>query len=159
MSDAKTPAPAPDSRRDFLKRVMRTAGYVPPAVIALGMGNLASAQATPPAMAMMMMMASDRDLKTAVAPVDSRGILDRLASIPVQTWSYTSDDPSVRHIGPMAQDFKAAFSVGSDERGIHVVDASGVALASIQGLYSMLSEQKDQIARLEARLAEFDRRG
>ncbi|HLY10754.1 MAG TPA: tail fiber domain-containing protein [Planctomycetota bacterium] len=157
MSDVKTPAPGPDSRREFLKRALRTAGYVPPAIVAMGMGNLAAAQATPPAAGMMMMM-SDRDSKTAVAAVDGRAILERLAEIPVARWSYTADERGTRHIGPMAQDFRNAFEVGSDERLIHLVDASGVALAAIQGLYQIVREEKERVAALEARLAALERR-
>jgi trimeric autotransporter adhesin len=33
----------------------------------------------------------------------------------------------------MAQDFHAAFDLGTDERHIATVDADGVALAAIQG--------------------------
>jgi hypothetical protein len=158
MSDAKAPTPAPDSRREFLRRVLRTTAYVPPAVVALGMGNLASAQATPPVMMMMGgMMASDRNLKTDVAAVDGREVLERLASVPVSNWSYKADE-TTRHIGPMAQDFKKAFDVGSDDRFIHGVDASGVALASIQGLYALVREQKKQIAKLEKRLSDLEKR-
>ena len=161
MSDATTPPPTPDSRREFLRRVLRTTAYVPPAIVALGMGNLASAQATPPVMMMMggggMMMASDRKLKTDVAKVDGRKVLERLASVPVSSWSYKAD-AATRHMGPMAQDFKKAFDVGSDERFIHGVDASGVALASIQGLYALVREQKKQIAKLEKRLADLEKR-
>ena len=157
MSDVTTPPPAPDSRREFLRRVLRTTAYVPPAVVALGMGNLASAQATPPAM-MMMMMASDRNVKTGVAKVDGRKVLERLASGPVSSWSYKAEVGATRHIGPMAQDFKKAFDVGSDDRFIHGVDASGVALASIQGLYALVREQKKQIAKLEKRLSDLEGR-
>ncbi len=164
MSDATTPPPAPDSRREFLRRVLRTTAYVPPAVVALGMGNLAAAQATAPGgfgvMMMMggvMMMASDRNLKTDVAKVDGRSVLKRLASVPVSSWSYKADS-ATRHMGPMAQDFKKAFDVGSDDRFIHGVDASGVALASIQGLYALVREQKKQIAKLEKRLGKLEKR-
>jgi len=150
-------APTPDSRREFLKKTLRTVGYVPPAVIAMGMGNLAAAQATPPAM--MMMMVSDRDAKTAAVPVDGREILDRLTSLPVSRWTYTADPSAAPHLGPMAQDFRMAFGVGSDERFIHAVDASGVALASIQGLHQLVREQRERIAELEARLASLERRG
>jgi hypothetical protein len=156
MSDVKDPAAPDDSRREFLRRILRTAGYVPPAIIAMGMGNMAAAQATPPAM--MMMMMSDRDSKTAVADVDAQEILDRLASLPVPSWNYRSEDPAARHLGPMAQDFRKAFELGSDERQIHVVDASGVALASIQALYAIVREQKTRIDGLEARLDELKRR-
>jgi hypothetical protein len=151
-------APTPDSRREFLKKTLRTVGYVPPAVIAMGMGNLAAAQATPPAM-MMMMMASDRDAKTAAVPVDGREILDRLASLSVSRWTYTADPSAAPHLGPMAQDFRMAFGLGSDERFIHAVDASGVALASIQGLHQLVREQRERIAELEARLARLENRG
>ena len=37
-------------------------------------------------------------------------------------------------IGPVAQDFYAAFGVGHGERHIATVDADGVALAAIQAL-------------------------
>jgi hypothetical protein len=160
MSDPTPPAPTPDSRREFLKKALRTAGYVPPAIIAMGMGNLAAAQATPPVMGMMGMMGmmSDRDSKTAVVPVDGREILDRLAAVPVGRWSYKADAGKTPHIGPMAQDFKKAFDVGSDERVIPMIDASGVALASIQGLYQIVRDQRDRIAELEARLAKMERR-
>jgi hypothetical protein len=153
---APTP-PTPDSRREFLKKTLRTAGYVPPAVIAMGMGNLAAAQATAPVMAMMM-MASDRDAKTAAVPVDGREILDRLASLPVSRWTYTGDPSAAPHLGPMAQDFRMAFGLGSDERFINAVDASGVALSSIQGLHQLVREQRERIAELEARLARLERR-
>ena len=53
-----------------------------------------------------------------------------------------------RHIGPTAQDFSAAFEVGADDRHITTVDADGVALAVIQGLYQMLTDQQEQISRL-----------
>ena len=42
--------------------------------------------------------------------------------------------PPRRHLGPMAQDFYAAFNVGPDDKHIATVDEGGVALAAIQGL-------------------------
>ena len=35
--------------------------------------------------------------------------------------------------GPMAQDFYAAFGLGNSDKSIGLLDASGVALAAIQG--------------------------
>ena len=52
----------------------------------------------------------------------------------------------------MAQDFKAAFELGSDNRTIGFVDEGGVALAAIQGLNQKLQEQAGQ---LKARNAEI----
>src|SRR5207248_11550636 len=65
---------------------------------------------------------SDRGLKQGFGAVDGSDVLARLATVPVQTWSYKSQDTSVRHIGPMAQDFAAAFGVGEDDRHINLVD-------------------------------------
>jgi hypothetical protein len=95
-------------------------------------------------------IASDRRLKTDFAPVDVRAVLAKLASLPIETWSYKTDDPSVRHIGPMAQDFAAAFQVGEDDRHIHAVDSAGVAFAAIQGLLQAMERQRREIATLQA---------
>jgi hypothetical protein len=88
---------------------------------------------------------SDRASKENVAPVDGEAILERLSEIPVATWNWKTQDDSIRHIGPMAQDFHSAFEVGEDEKHISTVDADGVALAAIQGL-------NDKVASLEERL-------
>lgn len=95
---------------------------------------------------------SDRNLKTEVVPVDGADVLDRLATMPVQTWAYKAENGSVRHMGPMAQDFHAAFRLGENDREINTIDANGVALAAIQGLYERLREKDAQIAALEARM-------
>ena len=84
---------------------------------------------------------SDRTSKTHFASVNERELLDRLAELPVQTWNYKSQNDSVRHIGPTAQDFAAAFHVGEDDRHIATVDEGGVALAAIQGLNQKLEER------------------
>jgi hypothetical protein len=99
---------------------------------------------------------SDRNLKHGFASVDVDAVLAGVVELPLSTWSYTVDDPRVRHIGPMAQDFAAAFGVGEDDRHIHVVDASGVALAAIQALAARLAEAEAKIAELQA---ELERRG
>ncbi len=75
---------------------------------------------------------SDRAAKDAFAAVDPRAVLDAVAGMPITTWEYIGGD--TRHIGPVAQDFYAAFGVGSGETTISTVDADGVALAAIQGL-------------------------
>ncbi len=92
---------------------------------------------------------SDRAAKENFAPVDGRDLLNRLTAIPIQTWNYKSQDDSIRHIGPVAQDFHAAFGVGEDDTHISTVDADGVALAAIQGLYHLVQQKDDQIAQLE----------
>jgi trimeric autotransporter adhesin len=91
--------------------------------------------------------------KANFAAVDARALLAKLASIPVKTWNYKSQAESIRHIGPTAQDFKAAFGVGEDETRITTVDADGVALAAIQGLYQMLQEKDASITELRQQVS------
>ncbi len=97
---------------------------------------------------------SDRNIKENFAPIDSHEILTRLANVSVESWNYKFQSPTIRHIGPMAQDFAATFNVGEDDKHINMVDAFGVALASIQALYEMIQEKDAKITALEQRLKE-----
>jgi hypothetical protein len=74
---------------------------------------------------------SDRNMKTDIAPVAAKDVLARLDALPIFRWKYKGD--ATPHIGPMAQDFQAAFGVG-DGRTINLVDVVGVMLASQKGL-------------------------
>ena len=98
---------------------------------------------------------SDRNIKTDFASVDPQTVLEGLAGLPITQWRYRDDDPSIRHIGPMAQDFAAAFGVGGDERSIHPVDAQGVAIASIQALHRALGEALEELKAQRARIEEL----
>jgi hypothetical protein len=95
---------------------------------------------------------SDRNLKENVAQVDASSVLERVVAMPVATWNLRTQGRSIRHMGPMAQDFHAAFGLGESEVGIATVDADGVALAAIQGLNMKLeakiAEQAREIAEL-----------
>ena len=99
---------------------------------------------------------SDRNAKENFSDVDAKTVLAKVAAMPVLTWNYKTQDKTIRHIGPMAQDFKAAFNVGESDTGITTVDADGVALAAIQGLNQKLDEQKAENADLKARLEKLE---
>jgi hypothetical protein len=88
---------------------------------------------------------SDHNAKERFEGVDPVSVLKHLTTVPIETWNYKSQDPSIRHIGPMAQDFYAAFAVGEDDKHIGTIDADGVALAAIQGLHKLLNEQQNVI--------------
>ena len=92
---------------------------------------------------------SDRSLKRDIEPIDRFAVLDTVSRLPISTWSYKSDPTDVRHMGPMAQDFKAAFGLGDTDRGYYSIDAHGVSLAAIQALYELGQEQSRRIDRLE----------
>ena len=95
---------------------------------------------------------SDRNRKENFESVDQKQILEKVAALPVQEWNYIGQPAKTRHIGPMAQDFYAAFGVGSDDKTITAVDRSGVSLAAIQGLYQVVREKDAEIQALKARL-------
>lgn len=98
---------------------------------------------------------SDRNAKTGIIPVNVQAVLNKVANLPISTWTYKSN-PGVRHIGPMAQDFYTAFEVGDDETSISTIDRDGVALSAIQALYQLLIEKENKITELEARLAKIE---
>ena len=114
---------------------------------------------------------SDRDAKTDFAPVDRQALLRQVAALPVGTWRYKTDASDVRHLGPVAQDFHAAFGLGDSDKHLAALDTSGVALAAVQGLHELVQErdaevaalreegavQQAQIAALEARLTALER--
>lgn len=91
-----------------------------------------------------LIVTSDHEQKQDVAAIDSRQILERVAALPIQEWRYRSA-PDERHVGPMAQDFRAAFDLGHDDKGIATVDADGIALAAIQGLYELVETQRAEL--------------
>jgi len=101
---------------------------------------------------------SSRDLKENFTAVDGQEVLGRLAEAPVATWNYKAQDASIRHMGPMAQDFYAAFGLGESDTSITTVDADGVALAAIQGLYQLSQEQAARIDALETQNASLQQR-
>ena len=99
--------------------------------------------------------ASSRLLKENFTLVDGTTVLETLAALPISTWNYKTDDASVRHMGPMAQDFYAAFGLGTDDEHIAPLDANGVAMAAIQALHQQEQAQAQRIATLEAQNAEL----
>jgi hypothetical protein len=101
---------------------------------------------------------SDVNAKTRFAPVDKQELLRRLAALPIRSWSYKSQDRSIRHLGPTAQDFKRAFGLGESATGITTIDADGVALAAIQALHAENQALRRQSAALMRRHAAQDAR-
>jgi hypothetical protein len=100
--------------------------------------------------------------------LDGEEALQAIASMPIQSWNYKAQDPSIRHMGPMAQDFYAAFGLGHDDKHINTVDIDGVNMLGVQALEkrtrdlkaeneqlrSQVDELKAVVARLEAWISE-----
>jgi hypothetical protein len=98
---------------------------------------------------------SDRRAKTEFESVEPERILEQVNQLPIQTWRYRAEARSTRHLGPTAQDFHQAFGLGTGDKTISMVDADGVSLAAIQGLYRLVKEQQQEIQQLRTRLEQL----
>ena len=98
---------------------------------------------------------SDRNLKQNLVQLDGRDVLERLAKMPVYQWQPKGANAQVKHYGPMAQDFHAAFALGDDDMMIGMQDADGVALAAIQGLHEIVGEQRYELQRKNDEIVEL----
>ncbi len=94
---------------------------------------------------------SSREYKQGFAAVDVVDVLHKVNTLPISTWTYKNSSEGA-HVGPMAEDFKAAFGLGTDAQHIATVDADGVALAAIQGLYRQMQTQHAVLLEQHAKL-------
>ena len=102
---------------------------------------------------------SDVNKKENFAPVNGEDVLNKIARMNLTSWNYKGQDPkTLRHYGPMAQDFYAAF--GKDEYGtigtdttINQADFDGVNLIAVQALIRRMEEMSAEIATIKAQLA------
>jgi hypothetical protein len=92
---------------------------------------------------------SDVNAKTDIVSINPESVLGKVVQLPISEWAYKAN-PDARHIGPMAQDFRAAFGTGSDDKRLATMDAVGVAIASIQALEARNRELESRIAKLES---------
>ncbi|HEX9940466.1 MAG TPA: tail fiber domain-containing protein [Thermoanaerobaculia bacterium] len=97
---------------------------------------------------------SDRSLKKDIVPV-RRDVLAKLAAVPISTWTYKTDD--IRHIGPMAQDFSAAFGLGIDDKHVSPMDMAGVSMAAVQALNEVVQEKDREISDLKSRIEALEK--
>jgi trimeric autotransporter adhesin len=98
---------------------------------------------------------SDRNAKAGIVPVDDAALLAKIATLPVSTWRYKTEQ-GVRHAGPMAQDFYSAIRVGEDDRHIATIDEDGVALAAIKALDAELERKDAAVLALAERIHKLE---
>lgn len=95
---------------------------------------------------------SSRDAKTDFESANGDAVLARVAALPISSWRYKDAASNDRHLGPVAQDFHAAFGLGRDDKSVAPADMAGVALAAIQALNAQLADRDARIEALEQRL-------
>jgi hypothetical protein len=99
---------------------------------------------------------SSRELKTNFASLDPKDVLSRVNALPVSLWSYKTES-DVRHIGPMAEDFRQSFGLGADDKHIAPGDQAGVALLAVKGLNQVVQEKDKEITELRSRVEELEK--
>jgi hypothetical protein len=87
--------------------------------------------------------------------VNTADVLSKIAQLPLHRWSYKTQDESIQHIGPTAQDFYAAFHLGESDTTINTLDPDGIALAAIQELQKQNAELKSENEAIRAELSEL----
>lgn len=99
---------------------------------------------------------SDRNKKENFEEVNCDRVLEQIAELPITTWNYKSDDESIRHMGPVAQDFHAAFALGDSDVTIATTDKVGISLAAIKALNAKLEAWDSEIDAKDARIEELE---
>ncbi len=100
---------------------------------------------------------SSRGIKENFEAVDGGEILARLIAMPLTSWN-AKGVPEERHIGPIAEDWWAAFGLGPDDKHVGMTDLGGVALAAIKGLQAELAAREAAIAAQSEKLGDLERR-
>lgn len=101
---------------------------------------------------------SDRSRKRDFGTVEGEDVLARIRAVPVSSWRYIDEEGAVRHIGPMAQDWHAAFGLSADTTTINMSDLDGVNLAAAQALERRTADLRTQLADRDARIESLESR-
>ncbi|MFO7675099.1 MAG: tail fiber domain-containing protein [bacterium] len=97
--------------------------------------------------------ACDSVTKTDFRAVDRKELLEKVTALRVREYRMKDQEDGTRHIGPVAQDFSAAFGYGENNTSINMADMDGVTLAAIQALYEQNREMRAELEALKAELA------
>lgn len=78
---------------------------------------------------------SDRAKKENFEEVDLQDTLAKIDQLPMYMWNFKSENSSIKHIAPVAQDFHALFGLnGIDNKMISNIDPPGIALVGVKAL-------------------------
>ena len=92
---------------------------------------------------------SSRATKENFVFVNGADVLSRLRNIEVSSWNYISEGRTVRHMGPMAEDFYKAFQLGTGNTSIGLQDLTGVSLAAIKELHQRTDQLQQKTVEVE----------
>jgi hypothetical protein len=90
---------------------------------------------------------SDRRKKENLVAINTEDILQKIGAMPLTRWNYKAQPKEQQHVGPMAQDFWAAFHLdGQSDTTINSLDIDGINMAGIQALKNRTDEQQKIIS-------------
>lgn len=95
-----------------------------------------------------------RDRVERLQELNRSELINRIESLRITRWGRASGIDE--HIGPMSEDFHAAFGVG-DQDGIAAMDQAGIALAAIQALIKQNRSMSATIMSLQKRVEKLER--
>lgn len=96
---------------------------------------------------------SDINKKENFQKVVGEEVLSKIATMDIQEWNYITQEDKIRHLGPTAQDFHAAFGLGESDTTITTVDIDGINLLAVQTLEKRTQELKNQNTTLQIQLS------
>jgi hypothetical protein len=99
---------------------------------------------------------SSRTIKNLFADVDGEDVLMRVRSLPLSTWHYIHEKDGVRHMGPVAEDFRAAFGLGYDSASIGMQDIDGVNMVAVKALEVRTAQLRDAMLGVQAKTQELE---
>ena len=99
---------------------------------------------------------SSRATKENFMFVNGADVLSRLRNIEVSSWNYISEGRTVRHMGPMAEDFYKAFQLGTGNTSIGLQDLTGVSLAAIKELHQRTDQLQQKTVEVEQLRQQLD---
>ncbi|HEY0035658.1 MAG TPA: tail fiber domain-containing protein [Longimicrobium sp.] len=105
-----------------------------------------------------MSCASSRTLKEHFVAVGGEDVLTRIRRTPVTTWNYIGEEGNVRHMGPVAEDFHAAFGLGTNNTTIGHLDIDGVNFAGVKALEERTAKLQQDVADRDRRISDLEAR-
>jgi hypothetical protein len=102
--------------------------------------------------------ASSRTLKENFRSVDGEDVLKRLKAVPITTWNMIGADKSVRHLGPVAEDFYGAFKLGLGKTTIGMNDIDGVNLAAAKALEARTRHLQEEVTKRDVKIATLEKK-
>ena len=104
------------------------------------------------------LVVSDANMKEHFRDLPGEDVLSKIARMPIREWNYKTQDAAIRHVGPTAQDFHAAFGLGENRLKINTIDADGIALAATKALEERTRALDERSQRLERENTELRER-